>query len=73
MRPIRPVPSGSGRSLFTVDLGQDLVGGRGPNERVSAIVPAVDEGADLGVQLAHGAEGAAADGLAFDDAEPDLD
>ena len=38
-----------------------------------AVVPAVDEGADLGVELAHGSEGAAVDGLAFDDAEPDLD
>jgi hypothetical protein len=36
-------------------------------------VPVVDEGADLGVELADGAEGAAADGLAFDDAEPDFD
>jgi hypothetical protein len=45
----------------------------GPHEGVFAVVPAVDEGADLGVELADGAEAAAVDGLAFDDAEPDLD
>src|SRR4051794_16304555 len=48
-------------------------GGLGPEEWVGAVVPAVDEGADLGVEFVDGAEGAAADGLAFDDAEPDLD
>ena len=37
------------------------------------MVPAVDEGPDLDHQLADRGEGAAADGLAFDDAEPDLD
>jgi hypothetical protein len=31
---------------------------------VFAVVPAVDEGADLGVELADGAEAAAVDGLA---------
>ena len=40
---------------------------------MSAAVPASDEGADLGVEFADGAEGAAVDGLAFDDREPDLD
>ena len=38
-----------------------------------AFVPAVDEGADLAGEVAGGGEGAAADGLAFDDAELDLD
>jgi transposase, IS6 family len=40
---------------------------------VGAVVPAGDEGADLGVEVADGAEGAAVDGLAFDEGEPDLD
>jgi len=50
-----------------------MVGGLGPDERVCAVVPAVDEGADLGVEVLDGAEGAAADRLAVDDGEPDLD
>ena len=37
------------------------------------IVPAVDEGPDLDHEVADGGESAAVDGLAFDDAEPDLD
>lgn len=40
---------------------------------MAAVVPAADEGADLGIEVAHGAEGAAVNGLALDDAEPDLD
>jgi hypothetical protein len=56
-----------------VGLGEDLFGGLGPDEGVSAVVPAVDEGADLGGEVAHGLENTSADGLAFDDAEPDLD
>jgi len=40
---------------------------------VGAVVPAVYEGADFGVEVFDGAEAAAVDGLAFDDAEPDLD
>ena len=59
--------------MFTVDLVEDLVRGLGPDEGLLAVVPAVDEGADLGHQVADGGEAAAADGLAFDDAEPDLD
>jgi hypothetical protein len=59
---------------LTVRFLEDLIGGLGPDERVGAVVvPAVDEAADLGVELLDGAERAAADGLAFDDAEPDLD
>jgi len=49
-----------------------LVGGFGPEEGVGAVVPAVYEGADFGVEVFDGAEAAAVDGLAFDDAEPDL-
>jgi hypothetical protein len=59
--------------LWTVGFGEDLLGGLGPDERVGAVVPAVDEGADLGVEVFDGLEHASADGLAFDDAEPDLD
>ena len=55
------------------DAGEDVIGGFGPHEGVAAVVPAGDEGADLGVEVFHRAEGAAVDGLAFDDAEPDLD
>jgi hypothetical protein len=46
---------------------EDLAGGLGRDEEVrSAVVPVVDEGADLGVEFLEGAEGAAADGLTFD-------
>src|SRR3954465_11626375 len=55
------------------DLGQDLVGGRGPLERSGAGVPGGDVGADGPDQDLHGGEGAAGDGLAGDDAEPGLD
>jgi hypothetical protein len=58
---------------LTVGFLEDLVGGLGPDERLAAVVPAVDEGTDLDHQLADGGEGAAVDGLAFDDPEPDLD
>ena len=47
------------------------MGGLGPDEGLAAVVPAVDEGADLGVEVFDGAEAAAVDGLAFDDAEPE--
>ncbi len=40
---------------------------------MAPIAPAGDEGADLGVEVADGAEAAAVDGLAFDQGEPDLD
>ena len=39
---------------------------------MAAVVPAVDEGADLDHEIADGWEAAAVDGLAFDDGEPDL-
>jgi len=57
----------------TVRFREGLFGGLGPDEWVGSVVPAVDEGADLGVEVADGAEGASVDGLAFDDAKPDLD
>ena len=56
-----------------VDAGEDLVGGFGPDEWVFASVPAVDEGPDLGGEVAGRGERAAADGLALNNAEPDLD
>ena len=59
--------------LLTVGLLQDLLGGLGPDEGVAAVAPAVDERADVGVELADGAKGAAVDGLALDDAGPGLD
>ena len=40
---------------------------------MGAVVPAVDEGPNLGVEVLDGLEHAAADGLSLDDAEPDLD
>jgi hypothetical protein len=54
-------------------MREDVVGGLGPGERLAAVVPAVDEPADRGGQLADRVEGAAPDGLAGDDAEEDLD
>jgi hypothetical protein len=47
--------------FFTVGILEDLVGSFGPDERVCAVVPAVDERADLGVEVADGPEGAAVD------------
>jgi hypothetical protein len=39
---------------------------------VFAVIPALDELFDLGREVTQGNEGAAPEGLAFDDAEPDL-
>lgn len=47
-------------------------GGLGTDEG-GDVVPAVDEGVDLGVELLAGREDAAANGVVFGDAEPDLD
>jgi hypothetical protein len=58
-------------SCLTVGFLENLVGGLGPDEGVAAVLPAVDEGTDLDHQLADRGEGAAVDGLAFDDPEPD--
>jgi hypothetical protein len=49
-----------------------LIGGLGPDKGMATVVPAVDKGADLGIEVFHGGEGTAVDGLAFDGAEPDL-
>lgn len=49
-----------------------MLGGFGPDERLSAWVPAVDERADLGGEVAYVSEGSAVDRLSFDDPEPHL-
>ena len=58
---------------FAVDFVEDFFGYFGPDKWVCAGVPAVDEGADGGGEIADGSEGAASGGLAFNDAEPDFD
>ena len=60
-------------SCWTVGFGQDLFCGLGPGEGVCAFVPAVDVGAELGVEVLDGCERAASYGLALHEAEPDLD
>ena len=50
-----------------------MVGCFGPDEWVGPVVPAGDELLDGCGQFADVAEGSTVDGLAFDDAEPDLD
>jgi hypothetical protein len=54
-------------------VGQDLVGGLGPDKGLAAFVPAVDESADRLGQVTHRGEAAAADGLPGDDREEELD
>jgi hypothetical protein len=55
------------------DLGQDLVGGGSPDEGFGVAVPVGDVGPDPGDQGLDRGEGAAADRLPGDDAEPVLD
>ena len=71
--PKDPGASEPKRSCWTVGFCEDLVGGFGPDEGLAAVVPAVDEGSDFDHQVADRGVSAAVDGLAFDDAEPDLD
>ncbi len=59
--------------LGETDLGEDLVGGGGPGERLGGAVPVGDVVADLAGQGVDGGKGAAADRLAGDDPEPGLD
>ncbi len=47
--------------------------GFGPDEGAESVVPAVDEGPDLGGEVFDGGEGSPVDGLLLDDGEPDLD
>jgi hypothetical protein len=55
------------------DLGEDLVGGGGPDEGLRGGVPVRDVIADLLDHDLDAGEGAASDGLAGDDPEPGLD
>jgi len=57
----------------SVYLGDDLFGWLGPDEGVLALVLAGDELPDSDHEIANGGERSASDGLAFDDAEPDVD
>jgi len=54
-------------------MADDLVGVLGPGERVGPVVPAVDVAGDRGFEVGNAVERAAADGLAGDDPEEDLD
>ena len=58
---------------MTVGLGEDVVGGFGPDEWVFAVVPAGDELSDLGVEVGDAGEDSSADCLSVDDREPHLD
>ncbi|GAA5000610.1 hypothetical protein [Actinopolymorpha pittospori] len=59
--------------LDELDLGEGLLDCGGPGEGLGVGVPVFDVGADLADEDLDRAEGAAADGLAGDDAEPGLD
>src|SRR5437763_6528489 len=59
--------------LDELDFGEDFVGRGGPGERPGVRVPVVDVVADLLDQDLDAGEGAAADRLAGDDAEPGFD
>ena len=54
-------------------MAEDLFGGFGPQERLAALVPAVDELLEGGIEIVDAGEGPSADGLAGDDPEEDLD
>ena len=54
-------------------MGVYLVCVLGPGERLSNFVPPVDVGANGGLEAFEAVEGAAADRLAGDDPEQDLD
>jgi hypothetical protein len=64
-----PVDTGA-KSL---KLGEDRVGAGGPDEGSTGLVVVGDEGVDLGDQVAHRAERAAADRLGADVGEEALD
>jgi hypothetical protein len=59
--------------LNPADLGGDLVGGGGPDERFRIGVPVLDVGADAVGQGVDRGERGAVDGLFGDGAEPGLD
>ena len=54
------------RCLNALRVPQHLIGGLGPHERLTAVVPAVDEPADRGDQISHRWEAATTDRLAGD-------
>src|SRR3954471_23135069 len=70
---VEELVSRKGCSLTWGCVVEDVVGGLGPGEGLAAVVPAVDESADGGGEVFDAAVAAAADGLAGDDAEEDLD
>ena len=70
-RRLRGDPSALRLRSFTVGLAEDVLRCLGPGEGVGAVVPAGDEGADLGVEVPDAGEAATVDGLAPDDREPD--
>ena len=55
------------------DAGQDLVGGLGPHVGPWVVVPGVDPGADVGVEVTYRGVGAAAQFLVGQFGEPALD
>jgi hypothetical protein len=55
------------------EFGEDRIGGGGPGEGPGMRVPVFDEALDVAAQISGGSERAAADGLARDLTEPDLD
>jgi hypothetical protein len=61
-----------GEAVRDADLGEDLAGGGGPDERLGVDVPVGGVVADLCDQSGDGGEGAPSDGLAGDDGEPGL-
>ncbi len=56
-----------------VAFARNGVGVLDPAEGFAAVVPGVDVDADRGLEVGHAGEGAAADCLAGEDAEEDLD
>jgi hypothetical protein len=59
--------------LDQADLGEDVFGCGGPDERFGGGVPVFDVGADAVNEVVDRDEGPASDGLSGDDAEPDSD
>ena len=57
----------------SLDLGEDRIGGGGPHERLRREVVVLGVAFDAPDQVRHVLEGATADGLLRDQAEPALD
>jgi hypothetical protein len=58
---------------LSTELGQELIGGLGPGERLAALVPAIAEPADRANERLEAGEVTAAQRLAVDDGEEHLD